>query len=409
MKKIFNLFLVSFIVLFLISLSQAASYTNVTATLTDTGGTTWANGSYRVELIPPFGNPATPTNQGTPTTGPFSGFLNGSGALAVTLDDNIAVTPSGTTWKFTLCPNATTTICSVSIQVVHGPSMNLSASINADLSPVTVTASPTIFRAYADTEVTGGQGSIYWRVTDNTLRGCSVAICNGTSWITVGGSGGGCAEGVCIQNFPAGNQTIAGGHTFSVTNGSFNINGPGVLSVFGSPSLLNIRPNDANSFALTISDAANASGEGLGVLVDSNGDTFLSSFDSSGNSVNSIILRGVAGGSNIRFGPDTTHGVAVSPSGSVFLDGTVQINTTSGLGAIFGSIGGGSITLVPANFSVSAFTQTLIASTGQVPVFVTAPGTSSTSCATGVEAFDSGFMYKCIAANTWKRVAISTF
>lgn len=41
--------------------------------------------------------------------------------------------------------------------------------------------------------------------------------------------------------------------------------------------------------------------------------------------------------------------------------------------------------------------------------WVTAPAKSSSPGAVGSVAYDSGFLYVCVAANTWKRVALGTF
>lgn len=163
--------------------ATAPALTNVTATLTDSTGQVWANGTWRVEFIPPFGNPSPPNNNGNPITPPQTGVMDGTGTLTVTLDDNIVVAPAGTLWKFTLCPNANPASCSFSSQVVHGATQNLSASISADLTPVAVNANPTLARAYTDAEVTAGFGAQYIRVTDGHLRICAIAFCAGTGFV----------------------------------------------------------------------------------------------------------------------------------------------------------------------------------------------------------------------------------
>ncbi len=165
----------------------AQTYTNVTATLTDGGGQVWANAHITATIQAPFGNPNKLNNLGHDIISPIDFFADGTGTFTgVSFDDNTVILPTGSTWKFSICPNATVAHCSESIQVVHGASMNLSASLSADLVIPTVAAAPTIYRAYIDSEVTGGQGAIYWRVTDNTLRGF-----NGSTWVPVGSGGGG--------------------------------------------------------------------------------------------------------------------------------------------------------------------------------------------------------------------------
>jgi hypothetical protein len=44
-----------------------------------------------------------------------------------------------------------------------------------------------------------------------------------------------------------------------------------------------------------------------------------------------------------------------------------------------------------------------------IPTVVAVPGTASTACVAGVIAFDTSNAYFCVAANTWRRVGISTW
>lgn len=233
MKKIFILFL----------MLTAASYkslaapalTAVTVTLTDGSGQVWANASYYIELVPPFGNPNPLLNNGNPPTNPtVQGLADGTGTFNVQLDDNTVLTPTGSTWKFTLCPNASTSVCSVSIQLVHGLTQDLSASISADLTNITVHGSPAVNRAYSDTELpVAQQGDLYWRVSDNHLRGF-----DGASWQDIGTGGGGgsskwsdllaptsnltLAMIANLTTFTYGNATGASGGLFNLTDSTNN-------------------------------------------------------------------------------------------------------------------------------------------------------------------------------------------
>lgn len=183
---------------------QSPAYTSITASLVDGQGQTWANASWTATIIPPFGNPTPLNNGGVPTLGTVSGVADNSGNISTSLDDNLNIKPSGSVWRFTICPNATVKSCSISVQVITGVSMNLSASLSADLTNINVAAQPTLTRAYTDTEVTGGQGGIYWRTSDNTLRGF-----NGSAWISVGGGGGGGSSNWSSLLSPTGNLNLA--------------------------------------------------------------------------------------------------------------------------------------------------------------------------------------------------------
>lgn len=73
-------------------------------------------------------------------------------------------------------------------------------------------------------------------------------------------------------------------------------------------------------------------------------------------------------------------------NGRLYVNGTVQ-NVTAGTGA------------------KDAVNRTQLDTGG----WVSAPATASSTGTTGQKAYDSGFLYVCVAANTWKRVALATF
>src|SRR5205814_3726020 len=113
----------------------------------------------------------------------YSGFLDGSGHFTVSLDDNNVVTPAGSHWVFTLCPNATVPVCSNATILVTGVSQDLSVTLSNALTLPVVNTKPTIFRAYNDTEAFGGLGALYVRTNDNSLRLCNTpAGCPGSGW-----------------------------------------------------------------------------------------------------------------------------------------------------------------------------------------------------------------------------------
>jgi len=172
------------LLLILTSLARATppALTTVTATLTDSAGQVWANAQWQANFMQPFGNPASPLNNGNPITSNHFGTADATGTFTVILDDNTVVTPSGNTWQFILCPNASVQNCSVAIVSVHGASQNLSASLSSFLSVPAVNTAPTIARAYRDSEANGGFGALYINSIDGTMRQCLIAICNGTGW-----------------------------------------------------------------------------------------------------------------------------------------------------------------------------------------------------------------------------------
>jgi hypothetical protein len=200
----------------------------VTATLTDASSQVWANASWQVQLVPPFNNPNQLLNNGNVITDQLqTGFANGSGLLSITMDDNTAITPKGSFWRFTICPNATVLACTTISVTVSGTTQDLSSTLSSQLTPIAVQANTTVSRAYATTEASAGQGGIFWRVSDNTLWGCT-GVCTGTNWLQIAGSGGGSITGVT-----AGNGLNGGGTTGNVT---LAVNSPLVDNLTGNAS-----------------------------------------------------------------------------------------------------------------------------------------------------------------------------
>ena len=191
-KKLFYLIGLIFISCLYTQGQCVGNCTTVTATLQDSSIQTWSNAIVQTIIVPPFGNPAPLLNNGVPIAVPHSTFnADSSGAFTISLDDNSLLTPSGSQWKFILCPNATVTNCSIITLGISGASVDISTQLNNALIVPVVNTVPTIFRGYNDTEALGGQGAVYWRVSDNTLRGCELVICPGSGWIAIGGGGGG--------------------------------------------------------------------------------------------------------------------------------------------------------------------------------------------------------------------------
>src|SRR5258707_7106477 len=80
-----------------------AQTTAVSATVVDSDGTTWANGTWSINFQPGpgFNSPSQYRINGSvldPAVYSQSGTLNGSGVLAVTVYDSSVVTPGGSGW-----------------------------------------------------------------------------------------------------------------------------------------------------------------------------------------------------------------------------------------------------------------------------------------------------------------------
>jgi hypothetical protein len=149
--------------------------TAVTATITDSDATAWANGTFTVTFVP---NPTFSGQyqfNGAPMTtankGPYQGVMNGSGAMAVTLPDNSFIAPSGTQWLFRLCPNASA-VCTQITLPVTGASLNLTATFSAQVIPPRFAATGPGSYGYSDVEINviPVPGGSYYSVTSNCTR-----------------------------------------------------------------------------------------------------------------------------------------------------------------------------------------------------------------------------------------------
>jgi hypothetical protein len=181
--------------LFLLGLAigaASAQTTTVSATVVDSSSTVWANGSWNIQFVPSPSNPninvylvnGVPINQSLLN---FKGSLDGSGNFSQVLYDNSRITPSGSSWKFNVCPNSSAPCGSQNV-AVSGSSLNLSATITAFIP---VPSFPAIYGSYGynDSEVvlTNVPGQLYYNVTSNCLR-----IYSGTSWA--------CSTGTILGN-----------------------------------------------------------------------------------------------------------------------------------------------------------------------------------------------------------------
>ena len=191
---------------------------SVTSTINDTE-TAWANGTWSVALTQPGFYNGTAVS-----TAPQSGTMNGSGALAVTLNNTSTITPTGALYRWTLCSN-TSAPCSVFTTSVV--TTNLSSLLSGLVTKPRFAASPTAF-GYLDAEATAGQvGFTYYNVTTPAWRQCTTVVSGTcTVWTTVGtGAGGpptGAAGGALGGTYP--NPTVVGAITPS------SVTTPGLLT-----------------------------------------------------------------------------------------------------------------------------------------------------------------------------------
>lgn len=193
MKKFYSL-----LILFHSSLA-AAQNTTVNATVVDSDGTTWANGTWSINFRPntsfPNLNQYKLLNGASlnPTVAQQNGTLNSSGALAVTVYDSSLITPSGSGWSLTVCPNSSAS-CGIYNFSTSGASMNVSTNLTTTIPPPRFNAIAGAF-GYADIEaiVTIPVGATYFNVTTQCQK-----TFQGGSWVcsSSGGTVSGQANGI---------------------------------------------------------------------------------------------------------------------------------------------------------------------------------------------------------------------
>lgn len=180
---------IALIVAFFCCEIAAAQTTSVSATVVDTDGTTWANGTWKLSFVP---NNATPNIQlyninGTPLSQSVlyqNGSMNSSGALSFSAYQNGAVSPAGSIWSLIVCPNSSAPCGTYNFSTANNSTLNISSSLTPLLTP---RFSATIGNyGYADVEaqLSINPGGIYYNVTDNCFRAY-----NGSTWSCFSNSG----------------------------------------------------------------------------------------------------------------------------------------------------------------------------------------------------------------------------
>jgi hypothetical protein len=174
--------------LFLLPLPLAAQSTTVSTTaVTDTDGFTWSNGTYTITFVP---NSSWPSPQsytwsgGTlNTASPITGSLNSSAAFSASVPSNTAITPAGSQWKFTICPNASSGCFAVNLTVT-GTTQDITAALNAAAQGPRFTIPYNVGYGYGAVEaISPSIGAIFYDTTNSICMQWS-----GLNWLPCGGS-----------------------------------------------------------------------------------------------------------------------------------------------------------------------------------------------------------------------------
>lgn len=187
--------LLFFLIIFISYNFSVAQTTAVTATITDSDSTVWTNATVNVSFVP---NPNIPnlseySINGTPiSTGSYAQYLQqkvisdgSTGVISVTLLDGHIITPSGSTWRFVVSPNASVQAVAYNPIAVYGTSYSLTTYLSANSIAPRFSAINQAY-GYSDAEVSPipNAGGFYFNTTSLTQR-----IWNGSSWQNGGGGG----------------------------------------------------------------------------------------------------------------------------------------------------------------------------------------------------------------------------
>jgi len=188
----FKKFAAVFLLALAVGWASAQTTVAVTATVADSNSHTWYNATCAVSFVttPSQPDPTKYTNGGVAVTTPTCSYTATTGAMSFTVGDNTAISPLGSMWRVSVCPQVYNAPCQSYTFVASGGSMNISAALTAAFTPPTVQASGQMF-GYATDEIVGtpfpgafftivGSGST---TCNNYLSGAWVACTNAATYV----------------------------------------------------------------------------------------------------------------------------------------------------------------------------------------------------------------------------------
>lgn len=220
-----------------------AQTTSVSGTVQDTDGQLWIAGTWKVQFVP---NPSSPNINnyylnGSNLVQNYNSYLSQSGSLGtsatltVTTLDNSKITPVGSQWQFTFCPNAQSKCGSLTLPTTGATFTIPTATITAAIQAPRFNAVAGAY-GYNDNEAisTFPVGGTYW----NTINGIQ-RYYTGTTWTAVSIFNGAFDASTFAGSDPGAQltQAAATAHTWNATNGapSFITYNP-TLSSTGGPT-----------------------------------------------------------------------------------------------------------------------------------------------------------------------------
>lgn len=344
--------LILFSFLFLCSILTQASNTLVTATVTDTNGQAYSYGFVTATFRPTPNVPGPYTVNGASFTKTLTASLDASGSFTITLTDNHTIQPANSKWAFTVCSSASVQCFDANVDVT-GANQDLSATLSTASTPIgSISALPGLSRAYANSQISGGFGTIYYNILNNVIR-----VNNGSltapNWQDVGGgSGTDCSSAVSDEVLFINVATCTGTNDFTYANGEINLGGNtdgGELYVAqtGFTSFTDITGGQINAYNDFGGTGITAVSDGNGTTTSVGGDIqaiggtthavalILEAHASGGNAVGLDIYSGTSGSVNtIGIDVETLSGVGNKIGVDIEDQGLTQIALRTGSGLV---------------------------------------------------------------------------
>lgn len=161
-----------------------AATTVASLTTADPDGMAWSGGTWSLTFATTNGGKeASATSNGVPFTQSYSGVLDSTGAMSVTVTDVASVIPANSVWKILVCPNliSNTTFCASLSLPITGASDDISAAVNAALPKIRIGGGHQV-QGYSDAEFNATPGNMYFNVgTQNPGFRCYI-----TGWGSCG-------------------------------------------------------------------------------------------------------------------------------------------------------------------------------------------------------------------------------
>jgi len=244
------------ILLALLSLPAIASgqSTVISGVVADSSSQTWNNGTFQFQFIP--ANPQAPPNW---TGGAFNfnqtitGVMDGSGNYSQSLPSNSAITPTGSSWRFTMCSGTNPPSCFTTSITLTTPTQTFNPT-----PPPPVISPGANNTVYTTSEVgqAGVGAQIY--VIGGSLNTCTTA------------SGGFCSSWTAVGNTL---PSTAGPHTFfgnnTETSGPLQAAVPIGTNDWG-PNIFCVTTGSADAYVAALPVPATALTSGIQVTINPN-------------------------------------------------------------------------------------------------------------------------------------------